>query len=121
MRQATTQGLYQYWNTVRNGRMAPRRYEIEPSQIVPFLSETMILEEPLDACRFRVAGTRVCETLGDNLRGNCFFDLWSAEDQLILRDNIRTIAKYGAVGLFSFEGELVDEARRQSLNCCCCP
>ena len=110
MKHLTTRGLYQYWNTVRGGRIAPRRYEIEPSQIVPFLSETVILEEPLDSCRIRVAGTRVCELLGDDLRGHCFFDLWGTQDQTILRDNMRTIAHYGGVGLFTFKGELSDDA-----------
>ncbi len=110
MRQLTTQGLYHYWNTVRGGRIAPRRYEIEPSQIVPFLSETVIIEEPLDSCRVRVAGTRVSELLGDDLRGHCFFDLWGAQDQEVLRDTMRAITHYGGVGLLTFAGDLVDDA-----------
>lgn len=110
MRQLTTQGLYQYWNTVRGGRIAPRRYEIEPSQIVPYLSETVIIEEPLDSCRIRVAGTRVSELLGDELRGHCFFDLWGAQDQVVLRESMRAITHYGGVGLFTFAGDLVDDA-----------
>lgn len=110
MRQPTTQGLYQYWNTVRNGRAAPRRYEIEPSQIVPFLSETLIMDEPAGVCRIRVAGLQVCAWLGDNLRDQHFIDLWNTTDQAVLCDNIRTITQYGAVGLFTFVAELSDEA-----------
>lgn len=110
MRQPTTQGLYQYWNTVRNGRLAPRRYEIEPSQIVPFLSETLIMEEPTDSCRIRVVGLQVCDWLGDNLRDQHFLDLWNTSDQAVLRDNIRAVTQYGAVGLFTFAAELSDDA-----------
>ena len=111
MRQATTQGLYQYWNTVRGSRLAPRRYEIEPSQIVSYLSETLILEHPgTDDCRVRVAGTRVCQWLGEDLRGRPFHELWSEADWFVLSDNIRTLARHGGVGLFTFAGEFVDDA-----------
>ena len=109
MRQPTTQGLYQYWNIVRNGRLAPRRYEIEPSQIVPFLSETMIMDGPIESCRIRVAGLQIGEWLGDNLRDQYFLDLWNTSDQAVLRDNLRTVVQYGAVGLFTFAADLSDE------------
>lgn len=109
MRHVTTQGLYNYWNTVRGDRLAPRRYEIEPSQIVPFLSETIIVEEPTGACRIRLAGTRVCETLGDNLRGQAFLDLWSGADQAVLSDSISTITLHGGVGLFSFSASFAED------------
>lgn len=109
MRHTTTKGLYQYWNTVRGERLAPRRFEIEPSEISPYLSETFILETPHSAaCRFRVAGTKVCEVLGEDLRGQLFGELWSEADYAVLADNFRTISQYGAVGLFSFAGEFAD-------------
>lgn len=107
MRLETTQGLYRYWNTVRGTRLAPRRYEIEPAQIAPFLGETLIIER-LDNgdCQIRVAGTSVCDTLGFNLKGRSFFELWSADDQLVLRDNISTITEYGGVGFYTLSGIL---------------
>lgn len=110
MKHTTTQGLYQYWNTVRGSRLAPRRFEIEPSQITPFLAETMILEQPLSRdCRVRLAGTRVTEMLGRNLRGQTFYDLWSHDDRRILADNMRTIVAHGGVGLFGVAGTLRDD------------
>lgn len=113
MKQATTKGLYHYWNTVRGSRIAPRRYEIEPALIVPYLSETLILEEPsLDACRIRVAGTKVCEWLGDDLRGQFFFELWHEADHVVLRDNLHAVVMHGAAGLFCFEGEVDGEQKR---------
>ncbi|MGI9477514.1 MAG: PAS domain-containing protein [Hyphomicrobiaceae bacterium] len=116
MRQPTTQGLYQYWNIVRNGRLAPRRYEIEPSQIVPYLSETMIMDAPTESCRIRVAGLQIGEWLGDNLRGQHFLDLWNTSDQMVLRDNISTVAQHGAVGLFTFAADLSDETEPASFE-----
>jgi hypothetical protein len=107
MKQATTQGLYQYWNAIRGTRLAPRRYEIEPSQIVPFLADTVILEQPDNSgCRIRVAGTRVCELLGEDLRGQLFLEHWDEDDQAVLLDNLQMITRYGGVGLFEFHGEM---------------
>jgi hypothetical protein len=104
MKQPTTKGLYDYWNAVRGARMAPRRYEIEPSQIVPFLSETIILEQPeADACRVRIAGTRIGDWLGFDLRGQNFLDLWRGDDREVIADNLMSISSHGAVGLFEFE------------------
>lgn len=108
MKHPTTAGLYQYWNMVRGTRLAPRRYEIEPSQIGPFLSETLILERPdEDACRIRIAGTQVCHWLGEDLRGELFYELWGENDQLVLQDNMRAIVNYGAVGVFKFTAPLM--------------
>jgi hypothetical protein len=70
MKQQTTRILYNYWNEVRRQRLAPMRFEIEPSAISGILSETFILERD-DAGRypFRLAGTRICEQFGQELRG----------------------------------------------------
>jgi hypothetical protein len=111
MKKATTQGLYQYWNAVRGNRLAPRRYEVEPSQIVPFLSNTIILEQPDNTgCRIRVAGTNVCELLGDDLRGQLFLEHWDDDDQHVLLDSLKTITRYGGVGLFEFNGEFREDS-----------
>lgn len=104
MKLPTTRGLYDYWNAVRGARLAPRRYEIEPSQIVPFLSETIILEKPnTEECRVRVAGTQIGEWLGQDIRGELFFDLWRPEDRVVLMDNVTSMCAHGGVGLFEFE------------------
>ncbi|MEQ1673140.1 MAG: PAS domain-containing protein, partial [Hyphomicrobium sp.] len=42
MREAITQKLYTYWNDIRAGRLAPKRFEIEPSQIASMLPDTFI-------------------------------------------------------------------------------
>ena len=104
MKHPTTRGLYAYWNAVRGSRLAPRRYEIEPSQIVPYLSETIILGKPdVGECRIRVAGTRIGEWLGCELRGQRFVDMWQSRDQVVIMDNLTSICAHGAVGLFEFQ------------------
>ncbi|MGI8724602.1 MAG: PAS domain-containing protein [Methyloceanibacter sp.] len=57
--------LYAYWDRVRNGRPAPRRFEIEPAKIAPLLPETFIAQcSSLSGYRFRLVGTRICEHFG---------------------------------------------------------
>ena len=62
MQQATSRQLYAYWDRVRNGRIAPRRFEIEPAKIAKLLPETFIVESVGSlGYRFRLAGTKICE------------------------------------------------------------
>ena len=103
MQHKTSQSLYAYWNEVRRGRLAPRRFDIEPSRISELLSETFILERPDAATlRFRLAGTRICEDFGAEFRGANFLDGWSADDRKTLHHRLASIADHGAVGLFTF-------------------
>ena len=70
MQQPTSRQLYAYWDHVRNGRVAPRRFEIEPSMIAAMLPETFIVEGTgALGYRFRLAGTRICEQFGREVRG----------------------------------------------------
>ena len=103
MRHKTSQSLYAYWNEMRRGRLAPRRFDIEPSRISDLLSETFILERPdTETLRFRLAGTRICEDFGGEFRGANFLDGWSPEDGLTLERRLASVARYGAVALFTF-------------------
>ncbi len=104
MKAKTSQALYAYWNEVRQGRLAPRRFDIEPSRITPVLSETFILErlDP-ETYRYRLAGTRVCELLGTELRGTNFLEGWNADDALSLARLLQTAAQQGGVVLATFE------------------
>jgi len=65
MQQPTSLQLYAYWDRVRNGRFAPRWFEVEPAKIAALLPETFIAESAgLLGCRFRLAGTKICEQFG---------------------------------------------------------
>jgi hypothetical protein len=108
MREQITQTLYGYWNDIRAGRLAPKRFEIEPSVIAGILPDTFILER-IDTvtARFRLAGTRMCETFGVEFRGMNFFDLVGPEDWVTLQRQFSVIARQGAVGVFTIRSETV--------------
>jgi hypothetical protein len=98
MRQKTNQILYSYWNEVRGERVAPRRFEIEPSRIASILPETLILER-LDSETFsyRLAGTKICEQFGSEFRGTNFLDGWDAADQTAITRHLETTCSQGGV------------------------
>jgi hypothetical protein len=113
--QAPLQTLYSYWNEVRAGRLAPQRLEIEPSRIAGILSETFMLER-VDAgtYQFRLAGTRLCEVFGSELRGKNFLDGWSDQDRRVLERLLAAISEQGATALLGIEG-IVDPQHRVEL------
>jgi hypothetical protein len=104
--------LYSYWNELRAGRIAPQRLEIEPSRIASILSETFMLEHTdAGTYQFRLAGTRLCEIFGTELRGKNFLDGWSEQDRNALERDLATIGEQGAAAVLSTEG-IVDTRHR---------
>lgn len=104
MKSKTSQLLFAYWNEVRRDRLAPRRFEIEPSRITPLLSETFILERlDSETYRYRLAGTRICEQFDTELRGTNFLDGWSAEDRITLARQMQAAAQQGGVIVATFD------------------
>lgn len=104
MKSKSSQLLFAYWNEVRGQRIAPRRFEIEPSRIAPLLSETFILERlDSETYRYRLAGTRICEQLDCELRGTNFLDGWSSEDRITLARQMQAAAQQGGVIVATFD------------------
>lgn len=104
MKNSTTKLIYGYWNEVRHGRLAPRRFDIEPARIAGILAETMILEHGEDGgIRFRLAGTRIAEQFGTELRGMDFFELWSPEERGGLRHQLDLLRARGGALVLDIE------------------
>ncbi|HWM30982.1 MAG TPA: PAS domain-containing protein, partial [Methyloceanibacter sp.] len=98
MQQSATRELYAYWDRVRNGRMAPYRFEIDPTKIAALLPETFIAEcEGRPGFRFRLAGTKICEQFCRELRGVDFLTLWTGKDRDTVASLIGKVLNDGAV------------------------
>lgn len=103
MREVISQTLFGYWNDLRAGRLAPRRFEVEPAQIAGLLPDTFIIERPdPQTSRFRLAGTRICDSFGTEFRGINLLDLVGDADRITLERQMSVIARQGAVGVFTF-------------------
>jgi hypothetical protein len=114
MKNKTSQTLYSYWNEMRKGRLAPRRFDIEPARIAGILSETMILEYvDQNELRFRLAGTRVTEHFGAELRGRNFLELWNEEDRSTLQRKLMALQDQG--GALRIEIEAATAGNRKVL------
>ena len=62
--------LKNYWEELRAGRLAPYRSEIDPRQFEHALENMFILEILSDqSIRVRLAGMRLCELMGMEVRG----------------------------------------------------
>lgn len=106
MKHTTTQNLYAYWNAMRGKRPAPRRFEIEPAQIADILPDTFILERiDSETFRFRLAGTRICEHFGTELRGSNFLDPWNDTDHLAVSRLLVNVSLQSAAGLLTIEAD----------------
>jgi hypothetical protein len=104
MKHRASQILYAYWNEVRGHRMAPQRFDIEPSRISQILSQTLILEcESSECFPHRLAGTRLCEQFGNELRGADFLDGWSDDDTSTLERALLALTRQGAALVLEIE------------------
>lgn len=112
IRQKTSHLLFQYWNGVRRGRMAPCRYEIDPSKIAALLPETFIVETaPQAGYRIRLAGTRICDQFGRELRDCDLLEFWTLHDREGLASALESLVVDGAVAV-----ALVSAARGDGLR-----
>jgi hypothetical protein len=62
---------HDYWRRKRMGRFAPRRSDIDPSELIEVLPRVMLVDvqrEPLDF-RYRLSGTGICDVHGSDLTG----------------------------------------------------
>lgn len=113
MKQLTTRLLYDYWNNVRGERLAPTRFEIEPARMSTILSETFILERAgHEDFPFRLAGTRICDHFGRELRGSDFLSLVGS-DYRAVASSLGAVTNEGAALLIEIEGETDDNRTAQ--------
>ncbi len=74
--------LLTYWEHLRAGRIAPLRSEIDPREIRGALDHTFILEHTrFGEFRFRLAGGKLCERMGMELRGMPAYSLLAPDDR----------------------------------------
>ena len=65
------QRVHDYWSAKRQGRLAPRRQDIDPIDLVEVLPRVMLIDierEPLDF-RYRLTGTGICALHGTDPTG----------------------------------------------------
>lgn len=70
MNELMLSSLKNYWERLRAGRIAPYRAEIDPRQFESALENMFIIEKTsVDNMRIRLAGMKICEMMGMEVRG----------------------------------------------------
>jgi hypothetical protein len=109
MLHATSKKLYAYWDRLRDGRAAPSRSEVDPSEISSLLPDTFIAEcGAFRACRFRLAGTRICKAFGRELRGEDLLSLWEGRNRQSFSAVLRSVLFEAAAGHAVFDAYAED-------------
>lgn len=97
MKHLVTQHLYAYWNTLRAGRSAPERSDIDPAKIRSVLADTLMVEieqgasAAPPACTVRLSGTRVNALFAGDIRGRSLSTLWRFEDRAELMGLVKAV------------------------------
>ena len=114
MKHQSTRAVFEYWNKKRGTRLAPRRADIDPTEIRHALSDTfMLAADFVDQLRFRLAGTRVCALFAREIKGEAFTDLWSEAshqsiDDLLAIVNDETTGAVAGVTARTEDGDKAD-------------
>ncbi len=93
MKLAVSRAIVTYWNDIRGMDPAPTRAALKPGAISSLLPDLFILQRDRDGNPvFRLAGTRVCALMGQELRQKSFSALFFADQQHRLRLLINSVA-----------------------------
>ncbi|MEN6543605.1 PAS domain-containing protein [Parvibaculum sp.] len=103
MKHKTTEALFDYWNAMRAGRIAPLRSEIEPGAIRRLLPHVFILERhDRQSYRFRLAGTGLCSVYGMEFRGHNFLAMWQDDCCESLDKALREVTGNGNIAIVEY-------------------
>jgi hypothetical protein len=115
MKHENSRALFAYWDSVRGSNLAPQRFEIDPSRITTILPYTFILERcDAETFNYRLAGTRMCDVFGHELRGTNFLDGWDTIDRLPLLRQFSVLVRQGSVGVVYVE---IAAKREKAVEC----
>ncbi len=105
MKNEATIELFLYWNRLRAGKPAPKRTQVEPSDIRSRLADTFILEAlPNGLARFRLAGTRICAVFARELKGFEFDSILVDRDRMMLGRLVQAAIREATVSVIGLDG-----------------
>ncbi|MGZ3410282.1 MAG: PAS domain-containing protein [Xanthobacteraceae bacterium] len=111
MKNKASQELFSYWNAQRGLRRAPARNDINPGALRSVLGDTfMLTREAGVEPTFRLAGTRICDMFGRELKGTTFLTLWDARSHRELQEILEHLSEETAGVVAGVIGQADDEA-----------
>jgi hypothetical protein len=110
MKHPSARALHAYWERLRGTRAAPERAEIEPAKIGRLLGDIFLLELGTSP-RFavRLAGTRLCALMGQEIRARGLGELFAPEDRPALFGALEGVADDALPLVSGITGETADD------------
>jgi hypothetical protein len=94
MKHPSSREFFAYWDEKRAGARAPDRSEIEPGAVRELLGDIFVLSyDSAAGYPFRVAGTRLCALLGQDLRDRSFSSLFVQDVRREIEDIITVVTE----------------------------
>lgn len=101
---AKQQKLFEYWSSVRDGRLMPFATDVDPTKIAPLLTEIAIFEVfGRNDIRYRLAGTAVAERLGADPTGKNVLEITAPETIETVAHLFETMFKQPAAAIVRYE------------------
>ena len=112
MKHPSSREFFAYWDDRRGGARAPDRSEIEPGAVRELLGDIFVLSyDGAAGYPFRVAGTRVCATLGRDLRTLSFTALFNPDGRRDIAAIIAVVAEEMLAAVVGISAVAQDGAR----------
>jgi len=101
-----------YWTSLAGGAL-PRRAQLSPAQMVPFLKHVILWDYLPDTDRFvcRLAGTEICEAAGRELRGRTVEEM-HGDGSAAVRVNFETVIETGHANFVHRRMSWIDRSYR---------
>ncbi|MFK3779047.1 PAS domain-containing protein [Agrobacterium sp. NPDC089420] len=98
--------IYAYWDELRGRKAAPHREDIDPAKLKHHLGDLFILtDKGQNTPFFRLAGTRLCDLFGRELRDRPFSELWQPTNATFPCRVARGILQHQLPVVFDIEAE----------------
>jgi hypothetical protein len=105
--------LHAYWDRLRGARAAPDQSRVDPAALSGVLGSLFVLDAVAErGLPFQLAGTRVCNLFGRELRDRPLLDLFVALDRGSIRDTVAAVVDDAAVAIAGVEAATENVAGR---------
>ncbi|HEV2678626.1 MAG TPA: PAS domain-containing protein [Aliidongia sp.] len=103
--------LFDYWQTIRGGRLMPRWSDIRPEEIAPVLPRVWAWRVTVDGdLQLRLVGEKILEVLRRNVRGQAPEDLYPADEAADIRHRLLKVAQLPTCSVTS--GDIFDAGEK---------
>jgi hypothetical protein len=114
--------LHAYWDRLRGARAAPSQSRFDPAALSTVLGSLFVLDAvPERGFPFRLAGTRVCDLFGRELREQPLLELFAEADRTALGDTLAAVVDDAAVAVARVEAPTEKISGRVEAECLLLP